>query len=420
MNNEKRRIGIFGGSFNPPHNGHIAVAESAIKRLKLDTLLVIPTGIPPHKNLAKGSPSSVDRYKMTELAFSEMGNVEVLDIELRRSGRSYTADTLKEIIRSYPRSDIFLIMGADMFLTIQDWYKPEDIFANCTVCALCRESGQSKKLLDHKDYLAKRFGADCLILDNEEVVVSSTEVRKAIREKGNTDLIPSKVMEYIRANKFYISNKCIGSKNSDLNTNFCQNDMGEIGQSKQSNIYHRAMSFIDPERRPHVDGCINEAISLSNHWGEDSSRAATAALLHDVTKSLSREEQLKLCEKYGIIPRTADIAAFGPLHAITGAAVARDEFGADSAIESAIRYHTTGRAKMTRLEIIIYLADYIEPTRNFPGVHQVRDLAYDNLELAMLTALRNTIEEICSKGKPISPDTIEAYNYFLMKSSDSR
>ena len=129
---------------------------------------------------------------------------------------------------------------------------------------------------------------------------------------------------------------------------------------------------------------------------------------------------MKLFEKYGIIPRTADTLAFGPLHAITGAEFARENFGVDGEIESAIRYHTTGRAGMSKLEMIIYLADYIEPTRSFDGVKEVRDFAYQCLELAMLTALSNTIIEVCSKRIPLSPDTIEAYNHFLIITSDSR
>lgn len=419
MDIKKRRIGIFGGSFNPPHNGHIAAAEHAIESLRLDKLLVIPASVPPHKDIAKGSPSSADRYRMTEIAFEGMSNVEVLDIELRRSGRSYTADTLGEITGMYPKSDIFLIVGADMFLTVQDWYKPEVIFNTCTVCALCRERGQLDILLEHKSFLEKRFGAGCIVLENEEVEISSTEVRKAIRAGIDTGMVPAGVMDYIRVNDLYAGNGC-DSKNTVETAFHDSKNPFDINDFKRSDIYLKAMAFIEPERRAHVDGCIKEAICLSNHWGEDPARAATAALLHDLTKSLTREEQLKLCEKYGIIPRTADIVSFGPLHAITGAEIARESFGADNETASAIRYHTTGRAGMSKLEMIIYLADYIEPTRSFKGVQEVRDLAYDSLDLAMLAALSNTIRKVCGRRKPLSTDTIEAYNYFLVITSDSR
>jgi len=186
-----------------------------------------------------------------------------------------------------------------------------------------------------------------------------------------------------------------------------------MGAENYKQIFDKAMRFVRPKRRPHVEGCIAEAIRLAGFWGCDAERAAVAALLHDVTKAEGPEGQLKLMKKYDIIPRTVDIAAFGPLHAITGAAVARDLFGADPEVESAIRWHTTGRAGMSLFEKIIYLADYIEPTRDFEGVEQVRDLAYKNLDLAMFTALKNTIAEICSSSKHLSPETVEAYNYFL-------
>lgn len=186
-----------------------------------------------------------------------------------------------------------------------------------------------------------------------------------------------------------------------------------MGAADYKEIYDKAMGFIKPKRRPHVEGCIGEAIRLAEFWGCDPGRAAMAALLHDITKSEDLEGQLKLLKKYDIIPGTIAIEAFGPLHAITGAAVARDLFGTDPETEAAIRWHTTGRAGMTLLEKIIYIADYIEPTRSFDGVEQVRGLAYKNLDLAMLTALRNTIFEICTASKPLSSETVEAYNYFL-------
>jgi len=186
-----------------------------------------------------------------------------------------------------------------------------------------------------------------------------------------------------------------------------------MGAADYKEIYDKAMELVKPKRRPHVEGCIGEAVRLAEFWGCDSGRAAMAALLHDITKSKDLEGQLKLLKKYDIIPGTVDIEAFGPLHAITGAAVARDLFGADAETEAAIRWHTTGRAGMTLLEKIIYIADYIEPTRSFEGVQQVRELAYKNLDLAMLTALRNTMIEICTASKPLSSETVEAYNYFL-------
>lgn len=185
-----------------------------------------------------------------------------------------------------------------------------------------------------------------------------------------------------------------------------------MNTAEYKKAYDRATEFVAPSRRPHVEGCIAEAIRLSEFWGADTGRAAMAALLHDITKSEGFDGQLKLLKKYGIIAGTVDKSAVKPLHAITGAAVARDMFCADGQVEAAIRWHTTGRAEMTLLEKVIYIADYIEPTRDFEGVEDVRALAYRDLDLALFTALRNTVIEVCSASRPLSPETVEAYNYY--------
>lgn len=416
MENKERLIGIFGGAFNPPHNGHVAAAKAAIQHLGLDKLLVIPTGNSPHKAMEEGSPDGFQRFKMAQLAFSDIDNVEVLDIEINRTGPSYTADTLREIRDIYPDAALFLIVGADMFLTIQNWFSPEVIFELSTVCALCRESGQLEELINHKRYLAEGFGAESIIIENEAIELSSTEVRNRVKMLSdtdlalpNTDLVPPQVLEYILKNNLYIKTGREAKYSPPLNDVSSFRDM--VGEE----LYQKALSYIPQSRRAHVEGCISEAIRLANHWGDDPQSAAIAALFHDITKSHNLEEQLNLCRKYGIIPRTVDKISFPTLHAITGAAVARELYGVDKGIESAIRFHTTGRANMTKQEIILYLADYIEPTRNFRGAAEVRYFAYKDLDFAMMIALKNTIEEVCRSCRPLSPDTVEAYNYFLTR-----
>ena len=121
------RIGIYGGTFNPPHLGHLTAAKAAFELLRLDRLLLIPASQPPHKALPAGSPSAEQRLALTRLAAEqlELGDrVEVLDIELRRQGKSYTVDTLEELRRQYPGAELWLLMGTDMFLTFQAWREP--------------------------------------------------------------------------------------------------------------------------------------------------------------------------------------------------------------------------------------------------------------------------------------------------------
>ena len=120
-------IGVYGGSFNPPHLGHVLAAQACKAQLGLDRVLVIPAGMPPHKQLSSGSPTADERLELTRLAFAGMSGFAVLDLELRREGKSYTVDTLRELKAEYPQDTLYLMMGTDMFLAFQEWYCPAEI-----------------------------------------------------------------------------------------------------------------------------------------------------------------------------------------------------------------------------------------------------------------------------------------------------
>ena len=137
-------------------------------------------------------------------------------------------------------------------------------------------------------------------------------------------------------------------------------------------------------------------------------KARRAALLHDCTKKLGLEDQLALAERYGVGLDDLERRALKLLHAKTGAAVAAAVFGTDGEVTGAIRWHTTGRADMTLLEKIVYLADYIEPTRDFPGVEELRRACYEDLDAGLLLGLEMTIREMEERGAPIHTKTLEA------------
>ena len=121
------KIGIYGGTFNPIHLGHMTAAKAAMEYLKLDRLCLVPAGVPPHKELAAGTPPPRHRLAMTQLAGQALGeHVEVLDLELKRQGKSYTLDTVRAIARQHPKDHLYLLMGTDMFLAFQDWRHPAE------------------------------------------------------------------------------------------------------------------------------------------------------------------------------------------------------------------------------------------------------------------------------------------------------
>lgn len=163
-------------------------------------------------------------------------------------------------------------------------------------------------------------------------------------------------------------------------------------------------------RFEHTLGCERAAVYLAERYGGDVEKCAFAAVLHDMTKQLSKEEQLNLCEKYGIIPCNVEKNEPKMLHGKTAAAIALDEYGAPQDVADAIACHTTGKAGMSLIDKILYLADYIEDTRDFPGVQKARELADQDIDRALLYCFDQTLTELIGRGKLIHSDTIAAYN----------
>ena len=174
------------------------------------------------------------------------------------------------------------------------------------------------------------------------------------------------------------------------------------------------VALLKPSRVAHVLGCRDTAIQLAQKWGANVQDAARAALLHDVTKALDGPLQLTLCNAYGIILDNFSTENPKTLHALTGSLVADRIFGENPNVVAAIRSHTTGKADMNVLEKIIYVADYMEPNRDFPGVEELRHLAYTDLDKALILGLEMTIVLLVEQGREIAPAS-QAALAFLKK-----
>lgn len=389
------KIGIYGGTFNPPHLGHVTAARAVFELLKLDRLLVIPAGLPPHKDLPDHSPTPAQRLEMTRLAAEQMGldgKAEVLDMELSRAGKSYTSDTLAELKERYPDDELWLLMGTDMFLTLQAWHAPEEILSLAGIAAFGRTEADTEELFSvQRDYLYKTYPqARIFTLTIPGVIdVSSTELRQKLAAGEGGALLPPAVYGYILRQGLYGTNA----------------DLKHLSISQLRPV---ALSYLKHKRIPHVLGTEQEAIRLAERYGADVEKARVAALLHDCTKKLDMESQLTLCDHYGIQLDELEQVSLKLLHSKTGAALAGDVFGVDEEIYNAIWWHTTGHAGMTLLEKIIYLADYIEPSRDFPGVDKLRSVCYKDLNEGLLMGLEMTIREMTDMGNPVHRATLEA------------
>ena len=381
-------IAIYGGSFNPPHLGHVEAVRTALRELKPDRLLIIPDRIPPHKELEEGSPEPEERLALCKLAFAELEDVVVSDMEIQRTGKSYSYDTVRELEQNYPGEPLILLMGTDMFLSFDSWYHFEYLLQHCELTVFARENDGKQALAEKAALDRREYDAKIRVLDHQPLPISSSQIREQLpRRAGREYLSPSVYSEIIR--------KRLYGARPELNW-----------------LREQVNGMLDKKRVAHVAGCEQEAIRLAQRWGEDPELAAEAGILHDITKRLSHEEQLELCYNCEISCDEKERVTPKLLHAKTGAAVARERFGVSDAVFSAIRWHTTGRPDMSLLEKIIYLADYIEPTRDFPGVEKIRELAYEDLDRAMLLGLKMTVEEIREKGEEPYQDTLDACAWY--------
>ena len=382
------RIAIYGGSFNPPHIGHAEAARAACEALKPDKFLIIPASTPPHKELEKNSPTPEQRLEFCRLAFADIPGVEVSDMELRREGKSYTADTVDALRREYPGAEICIVMGTDMFLSFKTWYRWQYMLECCTLAVLSREDFDRREIERFREELERENDARVIVIPHTPLPMSSTEIREKLRLGLGADELSQPVYECIIRNGFYDAKPALPW------------------------LRQMVMPYLDENRIAHVTGVESQAVLLAMRWGEDPDSAAVAGILHDITKAQGKEKQLKLCEKYGIILEQAERDNPALLHARTGAALSRDLFGISDEIYSAIRWHTTGRPDMTMLEKILYLADYTDPTRDFEGVEELRTLSFEDTDRAMALGLEMSIENLNERGKQIFHDTMDAYNWY--------
>lgn len=382
-------IAIYGGSFNPPHSGHVRAALAAMEQLRPERFFLVPDYEPPHKLLEQGSPDPDERLELTRLAARSVPDAETLDIEIRRAGKSYTADTLRQLHEQYPDSRLCFLMGTDMLLTFDEWHEPETIAALAQIGVFARSEGEREAIERKKAQLEARYGASIVVIESDPLDISSSALRALLPQRKGRQYLPEAVYaEIIRARLY-------GAK------------------PELAWLRGKAYAHLKPKRVPHVAGTEEEAVSLARRWGEDEGDAAEAAILHDITKRLDHEQQLRLCQRYGIITDNLETVSEKLLHARTGAALAKELFGVSAAVESAIRWHTTGRAGMTRLEKIVYLADYIEPTRHgFAGLEQLRKAAYEDLDAAMALALGMSWAEVTEKGAPFHKNSADAKEYY--------
>lgn len=369
-----KRVGIMGGTFDPIHLGHLVVANEVLNIYKLDEIIFVPAGNPPHKIGMRAS--SFDRYFMTTLATMSNNKFTVSDIEIKKADKSYTLNTLKELHNIYTDTEFYFITGTDAVIDLPNWHEPKELLKLCKFVAVSRP-GLSKESVEIKiKEIRNELQGHIELLDVPMLQISSTDIRKRFKNEISAKyLLPEFVEQYIIKNNLYRWN------------------MGFDELKEKLRIFN-------PKSYSHCVNTMEEAEKLALHYDVDIDKAKIAGLLHDCGKSITKGDNLT--------------------HSKIGTKLAEEIFKIhDEEILNAIMYHTTGRENMTLLDKIIFIADKIEQGRDFKGVDELRKAAYTNIDEAIIMSLESTIEYVKTRNLELDNDSLITIK-FLRRNNESR
>ncbi len=369
------KTGILGGTFNPVHVEHVALAKAAVKELKLDRLIVVPDFLPPHKSVIPASAK--DRLNMLELSFRDDGRIEISDFEIMREGKSYTYLTVEHFRSLDPEGELFFILGGDMLADFKTWRCPERILKACSIAAFGREDFPVDFDAEQR-YFFDRWGCGFLRLSYVGKAVSSTRIRiYSSFGLPSRDVCPQ-VAEYIEKTGIY-------------------------GGDRYAAFVKKTLT---PERLRHTANVAVCALKKVKELHLDEGKTLIAATLHDCAKYLPAEK----FPSYSLPPDVPPPVA----HAFLGAYVARSVLGIDDEeIIDAIQYHTSGKPAMSQLGKLIFVADMIEEGRSYDGVDKLRALYETDFELCFRECLKEEVLHLLNKKSAIYRLTLDAYDYYI-------
>lgn len=368
------KIGVFGGSFNPVHSEHVNMVKAFITELNLDKVIIVPANIPPHKKNEEIIPSQ-DRINMLKLAFNEIKSVIVSDYEACAASVSYTYKTLEHFKSENQESELFFLLGTDMLADFCTWKNPDRILELATLVFVSRTGDDDQKA---KELYYSRFQKPFIKLNYIGKNLSSTEIRAAIALDLPVETVPEVVLNYISDKQFY-----------------------------KTDISRFVVKNLPMKRLIHTFGVIKLACRYAKMLKENASRAYYAAMLHDVAKYLDYKDFGYKMESD--VPKAVE-------HQFLGAYIAENVLKIENKdIINAIKYHTTGRAAMSRLEQIVFLADLLEEGRAFDGVDRLRALTEQDFDLGFKRAIIELYEHLSNLGGEVYYLTKQCLDYYAEK-----
>ena len=458
-----RRIGIMGGTFNPIHNGHLNIIRQAREQFGLDEVWLMPTGESPHKGITN-SLGRYDRLRMCRLAVQGMRGVKVSELEIRRSGKSYTYLSLEELRQRFSDDSFYYIIGEDSLDLFFSWVHPEQICAMATILIACRSPEETLHAITVSQQISrdqaaaltrrveKEMGAATGAQDSFAGSKSQAELSHGagpakIPKRSMTGKIQSRSLqtESFQVEESRLRRKDLQEKIKRLSDTYQGSfhilDCGQmdisstqirrmVAEKEDISAYTPAkvvdyirthalyqnvteydivaiekslQSLLSPHRYAHTLGVMHTACALSMAHSYPMTRAQIAGLLHDCAKYLSNDQLIEIAKKRGLLISPGEEKAPQLLHAKVGALFAEEIYGVqDPAVLRAIRLHTTGSPAMGLLDKIIFVSDYIEPGRDrAPHLSDIRQLAFYDLDLAVTLILEDTIAFLEASGAEI-------------------
>lgn len=394
------KYAIYGGTFDPIHVGHIALAKAAVDELSLDKLIFMPAYISPFKMDSKASDGK-DRCAMIETVLPIDKAFCLSEYELKKGGEaSYTIETLKHFDRETD-AKLYFVLGFDAIVNIDKWYKGEEILSNYTLVTGRRPDTDDKDGIRTIQGFRERYGADIRVLDMEPVDAASSEIRERIRnDQPISGMVTPEVEAYIKEHGLYTGSAAGYDR-------FCA-DIPALEAFMKTNLKE--------SRYRHSLGVEKMAVKLAGIYGEDAAKAGFAGRYHDIAKCFDTETMDSYILRYSLDEGLLGNNALA--HSKVGAAILEHEFGVkDEGILNAVRYHTTARRGMSLLEQITYVADVVEENRTYSDLKYYQDLAASDLDQCTLEILEYTLSDLTDKWRQIDKDTLEAYDYIKNKST---
>ncbi len=380
---------LFGGAFDPAHEGHKQILQLAKMHKNYDKLIIIPTATPGHKEGC--NVPYVIRKEFARLSFKDIfSNIEFSDFEYLQLGeKSYSYLTLRHLKKRYPYAKFTFLIGQDHIDYLKEWKNYEEVIKSTSFLAFLREDFSEKTKTALEDL--KKDGAQIELIKNNPIIISSSEIRDNINSEDIKKYVDEDVLNLINKYDLYSQNKekqLFGTINLLLNL------------------------IMDKKRKDHTLNVAEFSVELSKKHNVDIKKAEIAALLHDINKRISEEEMLKRCYE-GSIKNLSKDKPFKTLHGFAGADFSKRELKIlDEDILWAIKSHTCGRPFMSNLEKVIYLSDMLSKERQFLEKEELIKLSYEDLDKAMLRGLELSMEWLVERNKDLDEDSIAAFEYF--------